>query len=375
MSEFAWLPADNPMAAALQEKNWSQSLLGPVGQWPQRLRSAVDLILGCPQAMVVLWGNNLVQIYNGAFSALMGDRHPAELGIATKQCWPLIWQISEPFYDRVRGGESCSCKDQVLAIVAGGATARARFDLNYVPLRAQQGEVLGILVSICEASSRPGLLAERDALRARLEHSDETIRDMHYRMRNALGVVRSIVRRTAATSTSLEGMEMHLQGRIAAFTRVQAAIARTGARRGVSLASLVSDELSAQGGRPGETVVLEGPEIQLRPAAAELVGLAMHELACNAVKFGALTQPGGQVCVRWQRGPASASQGEDRLLLDWEESGCDLGTLHMGAPGFGTETLLNSLACELEARTFLRPAPAGMHFQLDAPLSRMEAVR
>lgn len=376
MSEFAWLPSENPMAAALKARNWSQSLLGAVDQWPDRLRSAVDLILGCPQAMLVLWGNDLVQIYNGAYSSLLGDRHPAELGVAAQQCWPALWRIGEPYYDRVRRGETCSCTDQILAIVAGGESAPARFDLTYVPLRARQGDVLGILVTICEAASEASQRAagESDELHARLERQEEALRDMQRRMRNTLAGIRSIVRRTAATSVSLEAMDMHLQGRIAAFARVQMSITRAAGRRGVLLGELVSDELSAQRGRPGETVALEGPEIQLRPSAAELLGLAMHELACNAVKFGALMQPGGHVRVRWQRQAASAEQEADWLLLDWVESGCRLDPGHLGKPGFGTETLLQLLVCEFDARTYLHPTPSGMHFRLEAPLSRMERV-
>lgn len=372
MTEFSWLSHDDPMATALADRNWSDTTLGPVSRWPDRLKAAVDFALGSPQAMLVLWGGDLVQIYNAPFSALMGERHPAELGLATRQCWPAIWSIGEPVYDGVLGGEACIRRGRAIESTVGGKPALSHYDLTYCPLRTDPGDVRGILVTIVEAAAAEEKPAEDEVaqLRARLDRQDRLISDMQHQMRNMLSGVRSIIRSTAATSTDLEGMEMHLQGRIGAFARAQAAIGRAAVGRGVMLADLIDDELAAHQGREGESVTLDGPDIQLRPRAAELLGLAMHELASNAVKFGALFQPGGRVTVRWRR---SAENDRPGLVLEWEESGYLLDPDAMGEPGFGTEMLLHSLAYELDARTWLLPTRKGMHFKLEMPLQGAEA--
>ncbi|WP_395396264.1 sensor histidine kinase [Novosphingobium sp. BL-8A] len=358
------------MATALTNKDWSDTPLGPIGRWPDRLKAAVDLVLGSQQAMLVLWGGELVQIYNGAFSALMGNRHPRELGLATRRCWPAIWEIGRPVYDDVLAGHSCVCRD--CEIATQDSSELLLYDLNYCPLRVDQGDVRGILVTIGKAESSFAHEAAQEiaSLRGRIEEQVRWIADIQRQMRNMLSGVRSIIRRTAATSKDLEGMEMHLQGRIGAFARAQTTIARARSGRGVILADLIDDELAVHLGREGETVTLKGPDIELLPRAAELLGLAMHELASNAVKFGALSQSDGRILVRWQR---EENRSGSSLVLEWEENGCRLDPDAMGEAGFGTEMLLHSLAYELDARTRLQPTRTGMHFKLEMPLDGMEA--
>jgi two-component system CheB/CheR fusion protein len=101
-------------------------------------------------------------------------------------------------------------------------------------------------------------------------------------------------RRTAETSTTVEDFAAHLEGRLAALGRVQATVTRDPAS-GVSLATLVAEELLAHAAHEGEQATISCPTIKLRPKAAETLALAVHELSANAVKDGALSKTIGRV--------------------------------------------------------------------------------
>ncbi|CAO3427463.1 hypothetical protein [Azospirillum endophyticum] len=160
------------MGALLRGGDWSTSRLGPVDAWPQSLRTAVDLILGSPNPMCVLWGNDLVQIYNDGFAAMAGTKHPDILGCPAHECWPDLFALIVPIYEAVRQGEARSRKSQALVVERQGGPEEAWFDLTYSPLRNEAGVVAGILVTAFETT------AEQQAIRARKGAEDqlETVR-------------------------------------------------------------------------------------------------------------------------------------------------------------------------------------------------------
>ena len=131
--------------------------------------------------------------------------------------------------------------------------------------------------------------------------------ELQHRVRNTLAVVRSITRRTAATSETIEDYAMHLEGRIEAFARAQAMATRS-ADASVDLEEFIREELLAHAVRDEDKAHVNGPSIRLRAKAADSIGLAVHELATNAVKYGALSGNGGHIDVSWRvtgtaRGP------------------------------------------------------------------------
>jgi two-component system CheB/CheR fusion protein len=190
--------------------------------------------------------------------------------------------------------------------------------------------------------------------------------ELQHRVRNTLAVVRSIARRTAATSETVEDYAMHLEGRIDAFARVQAAVTRNPIG-GIDLESLVAAELLAYGAHEGKQVVsIKGPNTSLQPKAAETLGLAIHELATNAVKHGALSAERGRVEVAWRFGEAD---GEARLVFDWNETGVKLSTNGPRRQGFGTELLERTLAYELGAVTKLAFEPRGLRCTISLPVT------
>jgi two-component system CheB/CheR fusion protein len=190
---------------------------------------------------------------------------------------------------------------------------------------------------------------------------------LQHHMRNTLAVIRSIVRRTMEKSEYLEEAAAHLEGRINAFARVQAAITRHPSIE-INLASIVADELRAAGGREGENLAIEGPPLTLAPKAAETMGLAIHELATNALKYGALASSSrsGRIDIQWRL-------EEDLLRFVWAESGVD-DLKQTERLGFGFEVLERTLPYELGAMVELRFAPSGLSFTAALPLRAIRAT-
>jgi hypothetical protein len=150
---------DGALAALTARYPWQDGPLGPLAEWPQSLRSVVGLVLEAPLAMIVLWGPDLIQIYNDAYAVICGPRHPTALGQPTRLCWPEVWAFNEPIYDAVRRGETRSFTRQLLAIARHGDLEDAWFDLTYSPVRDEAGAVAGVMVTVVEVTAQ--VLTER----------------------------------------------------------------------------------------------------------------------------------------------------------------------------------------------------------------------
>lgn len=230
-----------------------------------------------------------------------------------------------------------------------------RYIVRMLPYRSIDDFIAGVVITFIDVSAVTRAEERQRLLLAELQH----------RVRNTMGVVRSIARRSAQTSSTVEEYAAHLDGRLSALARTQAAVTRD-PEAGVDLEYLLADELMAYNAREGEQVHISGPAIRLQPKAAETLSLAIHELATNAVKYGALSQPAGRVEISWRIDDGVASP---ELNFDWREKG--------GPPvkspkrkGFGTEILERTLAFEFKGTTSLLFSPSGVHFSIALPLSR-----
>ena len=214
-----------------------------------------------------------------------------------------------------------------------------------------------------EAGRPPDGSARLEAENARLR---ERLAATQHRVRNTLAVIRSLARRSAETSETVEAYATHLDGRIGAFARIQGALLRDPGE-GLGLGSLVADSLLSVLAREGRRARIEGPEVALKARAAETLGLALHELATNAVKFGALGWPRGRIAVTWEVVRYRDTQGgEPRLVLDWVETGAPA-PVACARQGFGMQLLERTLAYEFGARTTVAFNPEGLACRIDLP--------
>ncbi|HET7558065.1 MAG TPA: PAS domain-containing protein, partial [Rhodanobacteraceae bacterium] len=161
------------MSVLVAAHRWAATPLGPIASWPQSLRAAVELILPNRFPQIILWGRELLQIYNDGYAVIMADKHPLGLGQPTRDCWPEVWHINEPIYERVFEGETLSFEDALYPLTRHGRTADAWFDLCYSPMRDEAGNVAGVLVTLVEVTDRHHANAERLRAVALLEQNGE----------------------------------------------------------------------------------------------------------------------------------------------------------------------------------------------------------
>jgi PAS domain S-box-containing protein len=138
------------MGALCRTMDWEASPLGGVGTWPPALRIAAGTAVECGQPMAVLWGADLVTIYNDAFRSLLGDEHPGTLGTAAAGRSGSGWWPDDAARAAVLAGGSVTVPARPFPAGATGPRA-ASFKLGYSPLRDEAGDVAGVLVTAAPA--------------------------------------------------------------------------------------------------------------------------------------------------------------------------------------------------------------------------------
>ena len=165
-------PGASEMARRCRAFDWSTTPLGPVERWPQSLRTAAGMVVGHAFASIVLWGPELIQIYNDGYIAVHGAKHPWGLGRPTREVWPEVWHLNGPLFARARAGETVALHDAPYALARRGPDAPPDdvfVSLSFSPIPDEAGGVGGVLVTLvdttAEVRSRE-LLAERERLLA-----------------------------------------------------------------------------------------------------------------------------------------------------------------------------------------------------------------
>ncbi|RHW18195.1 GAF domain-containing protein [Sphingomonas gilva] len=211
------------------------------------------------------------------------------------------------------------------------------------------------------------LAATVDRLSALLELRENAARqnvllaELQHRSRNILAVVKAIAARSLSASPALE----EFNARLSAISRVQGFLSR-GQSWSVDLGELVQTELKAHGDGQADKATVEGPPVNLPGDKVQTLALVLHELATNAVKYGALSQPSGRLSVKW----SVTSDDSPRLMFDWRESGVrmpagDTPPRH----GYGRELIEHALPYQLEAETQFEFTGDGVHCAVVIPLA------
>ncbi|MDZ5458067.1 response regulator [Azohydromonas lata] len=149
-----WPFCAGEMAQRVRVHDWASTPLGPIEHWPANLRTTVQLVLEHPFACIVLWGPRLIQIYNDAYRDLTGVKHPQGLGQPTRECWPEVWHINEPIFERVWRGESSVFEDALYPLARSGVLKNVWFSLTYSPVRDGAGRVVAVFVTVIETTRR-----------------------------------------------------------------------------------------------------------------------------------------------------------------------------------------------------------------------------
>lgn len=215
--------------------------------------------------------------------------------------------------------------------------------------------VSGVTIDITEARRA----AER--LRAEVEHrkrSEERqqmlVDELNHRVKNMLATVQSVARQSLGSS-ELRGPARDFEERLMALAWAYEILTRE-RWSGASLREVIQRTMAPHMDRAANRLALDGPELWLTPNRALSLALAMHELATNAVKYGALSAAAGRVGVRWH---VRDRPGTRRLELEWRESGGPPVTPPLRR-GFGSRLIERSLSRELDGEVTLDFEPTGL---------------
>lgn len=480
-----WPVGTSGMHARVRGHDWSATPLGPIRDWPQSLRFAVDSTLAAGFPTLLLWGRDLLQIYNDAYMRLV-DWLEVPLGAGFRASWPDYYERAEACFESVLRGETIVTERLNISFeqLKGGRPAWLTSSIS--PVRDEAGGVTGISMTFVD--STPQVLAEmvsreneaqltqlldllpvgvtffdtdRNAiwrnpemqrlllqppqghsaiptrvfddedrevelderpiaralrgefvrsgedllfevageqrwLRAtavpfmrdgkvagcigvahditeaknNADHMKVLIAELQHRTRNVIAVVQALANKTLEPGASLA---KYLK-RLGALARVQGLLSYLSEDERVTFSRLLRTELEAHAAFDGGRVTLEGPAgVRLRSGTVQTLALALHELATNATKHGALAQPSGHLRVRWHVEPSG--HGRPQLCVDWRESGVvmpEAGTEPQS--GYGRELIERALPYQPGVKTTYQLGVDGVHCTLRLPIAEQVPI-
>jgi PAS domain S-box-containing protein len=234
-------------------------------------------------------------------------------------------------------------------------SARGRF---FYDTEARPSRMIGVMV---ESTERRQMEDRQRVLIGELQH----------RTRNLLAIVQTLVDRSLRSTPDLPHFRVELTGRLQALSRVQSLLTNKGDSDPVHLEQILRNELAAHGVEPSDAqrVVMHGPaDVALPAGKVQIVIMAIHELATNAVKYGALKQPEARLRIEW--GLIRGADRSDWIQLKWHELGVQIADLAMSASrhGLGRDLIEKALPFQLGGRSSFVLTEDGLHCHVEFPL-------
>lgn len=356
VSDF--LAGGGEMGALTRAFDWSKTSLGPAERWPQSLRVTVRLMLTSRHPMFIWWGPELIQFYNDAYRETMGpERHPSALGAPGRECWAEIWDIIGPQIDYVMAGHGATWNvDQLVPVTRHGRRENVWWTYSFGPIDLD-GKVGGVLVVCRDVTSEH---MARDALNLINE-------ELKHRVKNTLAVLSAVATQTFRDPSSKTDLDKYL-GRLAAFGRASDLLTAANWAE-TPLRDVIDTALGPY--RTGEgRFDVSGPPLVVKSRQALALSLAIHELATNALKYGALSVPGGHVSIAWT---AEDDRGTGRFAFVWQELGGPPPS-EPASPGFGSRLVSRVLEDDFGGSVEISYGPAGLICRLTAPLGNLGGI-
>jgi two-component sensor histidine kinase len=209
-----------------------------------------------------------------------------------------------------------------------------------------------------------GVLIDISASKRDEEARDRLMRELSHRVKNTFATVQGLADQTLAATTTLDEFSATFSGRIGALAAIHNAMAATD-WTGIELHELVDLALSPFSG--AHAVRSDGPPTKVDLDRGRGLGMILHELATNAVKYGALSVPSGSVLLDWQVQPVG---GRRILSVDWvERDGPSV--CHPTRRGYGLELIERSMDYEFEGSSVLSFEPEGLRCRIELPLDEV----
>lgn len=231
-----------------------------------------------------------------------------------------------------------------LAVLTNAVGETERAESRVMPLL---GGLLALLAISLIAAARliarsaraEAVAAQAEALEKARDRADLLARELNHRVKNLFAVVLAIVKLSARDAPQAQDVTAAIAERIRALLKAHDVSQGDLGQAEVSLATLIETTLAPYRS-PALTASVRGPEITLQARSITPVGLMLHEMTTNAVKYGAWSRPGGAIAIDWERAGAE-------IVLNWRESGAELAEIPT-RQGFGS-LLMTSSARQLGA--------------------------
>jgi two-component sensor histidine kinase len=200
-------------------------------------------------------------------------------------------------------------------------------------------------------------------------HQQLLVNELNHRVKNTLAAVQSIAAQSLKGALDVEHRKT-FEARLVALARTHDLLSQ-GSWENVSLRHVLLQELAPYRSDEGTRFVVEGPDLTLNPKAALALGMAFHELATNAAKYGALSKTTGRIRVTWD---ILSNSEPSAIQLKWIESGGPP-VQHTGRKGFGSTVIERGLSLELDGEIRIDLEPRGVVCTMQIPLAAVTGER
>lgn len=173
--QSGWPRGGGNAGALVRGFDWAGTSMGKLEAWPQSLRTAVDIILNSPVAMVLMWGDDHVMLYNDSYAVIAAARHPQALGGTVPAIWPEIWDWNRQVLEAGFRGEVRTYSNQHMVVARNGRDEDVWFDLFYTPVYDEAATVRGVLCTVIETTARMLLDRERQQKEQRLQRINRSL--------------------------------------------------------------------------------------------------------------------------------------------------------------------------------------------------------
>jgi PAS domain S-box-containing protein len=355
---FAWTTigavrrADRDRNAALMElrgqREWLSTTLASIGD-----------------GVIATDPNGSVLLLNKIAEQMTGWLGPEARG---RPIWEVFRVINETTRKPVDDPALKALRERAVTRFESGALLITR-DKRELPVEHCGAPIIGYDGSLAGA-----VLIFRDVTERRrtAQRQSMLVGELNHRVKNALAIVQSLVQASLrqATSKPAQAMAQTLAERLQALHRAHDLLLES-QWSGASLKAMVERELEPYQREGGPKIMIKGPDVLLPPACTSIIAMTLHELATNAVKYGALSSNSGQLGVTWKNARGN------RLLLTWEERAATPQPIpaRRSGGGFGMQLIDKGIRHNLGGETKLEFRPAGLYVEMNVPLEPSKEPR
>lgn len=357
--------------------DWSQTSLGSRDDWPRSLVATLRMVLSSKQTICFWWGPELLQFHNEAYLPLLGERVHGAIGKPFQELWPDVAADVMPYLEKALSGEGTWTENLPLIMTRSGYPEQTYWSFSYSPLYDDGGKISGVLNITTETTkyvlASQARQTENDELSEALDDAQETIaeqrekdrtrrliqRELSHRLKNLFAMVNAIVNQSMRMDAPIEEIRTSISSRIRALSNAQDLLVNS--QDGTATIQDVIEATLLPHQNHQRQVAISGPEIVVATQQGMGIALAVHELATNAAKYGALSVPGGMVEVAW------SSDGKS-FRFDWREKGGPVPT-STSQKGFGTRILQRIVPGYFEGSASAEYSSSGFVYTLDGTIA------